>query len=80
MPADATPLVSEALLRKKIEERAYALWESEGRPSGRDVDHWHRARCEIAARCATGSEGTTSGGTASTRKPNKRPANHRSTK
>ena len=23
--------------------KAYALWEKEGRPEGRDLDHWHKA-------------------------------------
>lgn len=29
-------------------ERAYALWEQEGRPEGRQDDHWHRAGEESA--------------------------------
>ncbi len=33
-----------------VRERAYWLWEEEGRPSGRDFDHWVRAQHEIAAR------------------------------
>ncbi len=24
-------------------QRAYALWEKEGRPEGRHLDHWHQA-------------------------------------
>lgn len=31
-----------------IRERAYAIWEAEGRPDGRDWDHWYRAACEVA--------------------------------
>jgi hypothetical protein len=31
-----------------IRERAYAIWEEEGRPEGRDVDHWLPAEAEIA--------------------------------
>ena len=31
-----------------IRERAYALWEEDGRIDGRDVDHWLRAEEEIA--------------------------------
>ena len=30
---------SEQILR----DRAYFIWEREGRPSGRDHDHWYRA-------------------------------------
>jgi hypothetical protein len=33
----------EALIR----QRAYALWEQEGRPDGREWDHWERASREI---------------------------------
>lgn len=32
-----------------IRERAYAIWEEEGRPHGKDLDHWHRAAAEINA-------------------------------
>jgi hypothetical protein len=31
----------------RIRERAYALWEAEGRQEGVHDDHWHRARQEI---------------------------------
>ena len=30
-------------------ERAYAIWEQEGRPDGKDREHWLRAEAEIAA-------------------------------
>jgi hypothetical protein len=30
-----------------IAQRAFQIWESEGRPHGRDRDHWHRAEREI---------------------------------
>ncbi|HEX9905255.1 MAG TPA: DUF2934 domain-containing protein [Propylenella sp.] len=30
-----------------IRERAYAIWESEGRPDGREWDHWERASREV---------------------------------
>ncbi|WP_040260604.1 DUF2934 domain-containing protein [Pseudomonas massiliensis] len=29
---------------KRIEEFAYYLWESEGRPDGKDKEHWEKAR------------------------------------
>ncbi|MGA2043042.1 MAG: DUF2934 domain-containing protein [Roseiarcus sp.] len=32
-----------------IKARAYAIWEGEGRPDGRDLEHWRRASQEIAA-------------------------------
>ena len=31
---------------RQLRERAYAIWEEEGRPEGRHHDHWHRARSE----------------------------------
>lgn len=30
-----------------IRERAYRLWESEGRPDGKHDDHWRRASEEV---------------------------------
>jgi hypothetical protein len=33
--------------RRKTEERAYAIWEAEGRPHGCDLDHWLKAEAEI---------------------------------
>ena len=30
-----------------IRERAYAIWEEEGRPEARHFDHWLRAEAEI---------------------------------
>lgn len=33
----------------EIAKRAYALWEWEGRPTGRDLDHWLRAEAELEA-------------------------------
>jgi hypothetical protein len=32
---------------KKIRDRAYAIWDREGRVEGRALEHWHRARAEI---------------------------------
>jgi hypothetical protein len=33
-----------------IRERAYSIWEQEGRPDGREWDHWIQASQEIEAR------------------------------
>jgi len=35
-----------------IRERAYQIWEREGRPHGRDFDHWVQAQVELAAQAA----------------------------
>jgi hypothetical protein len=32
-----------------VRERAYAIWEEEGRPDGRDLDHGRRAEQEISS-------------------------------
>ena len=32
---------------RRIEQRAYALWEAEGQPHGKDEEHWHRATREV---------------------------------
>lgn len=43
------------LLRKRTAERAYALWEAEGKPHGRHLDHWCQAEAEATASGDTGS-------------------------
>lgn len=35
-------------LNKRVRERAYEIWESEGRPEGRSHEHWQQARAEFA--------------------------------
>ncbi|MBV9016956.1 MAG: DUF2934 domain-containing protein [Alphaproteobacteria bacterium] len=30
-----------------IRDRAYAIWEQDGRPEGRSLDHWLQAEAEI---------------------------------
>ena len=40
---------------QKVRERAYSIWEHEGRPHGRDVDHRLRAEAEIAAERSRGA-------------------------
>jgi hypothetical protein len=36
-------------VRLKIEHRAYAIWEREGRPNGCDLNHWLQAEAAVAA-------------------------------
>lgn len=33
----------------RIRKRAQEIWEREGRPNGREADHWSRAEAEIVA-------------------------------
>jgi hypothetical protein len=35
---------SNAAQQQRIRERAYHLWDSEGRPDGRETEYWERAR------------------------------------
>ncbi len=35
-------------LRRQIEQRAHALWEAAGQPSGRDVEFWLQAERDLA--------------------------------
>jgi hypothetical protein len=32
----------------RIRDRAYALWEADGRPEGQDKDYWARAERELS--------------------------------
>ena len=43
-------------LRRRIEERAYALWKSEGRPERRALDYWLQAEQEILSQSTAGKE------------------------
>ena len=31
---------------RRVQDRAYEIWEQEGRPSGREQEHWERAERE----------------------------------
>lgn len=48
MTADDTAKPLTADLTAKVAERAYQLWESEGQPHGRAIDHWLKAEAELA--------------------------------
>jgi len=36
-------------LERKVRERAYQIWEQEGRVHGHDEQHWHRAKLELTS-------------------------------
>ena len=42
-------------LEERIRERAYQIWEKEGRVHGRDEQHWHTAKLELTSALATPS-------------------------
>ncbi|WP_173931862.1 DUF2934 domain-containing protein [Chelativorans sp. Marseille-P2723] len=46
---------------EKIRQRAYEIWEAEGRPEGREAEHWARASQEIEAESAPNSAETDNG-------------------
>ena len=35
--------------KQQVQLRSYQIWEKEGRPHGRDQEHWFRAERELAA-------------------------------
>lgn len=46
---------------QQIRERAYAIWEGEGRPADRAEAHWLRAEAEIAREAAQPDGGAARG-------------------
>jgi hypothetical protein len=45
----------EQSVETRVQARAYAIWEQEGRPHGKSVEHWLMARAEIEAEDAQGA-------------------------
>lgn len=41
---ESNPLDSDPAREDRIRERAYHLWEADGRPKGRETEFWERAR------------------------------------
>jgi hypothetical protein len=39
-----------------VRDVAYAIWEAEGKPRGRDADHWRQAEARVAASLAGGKQ------------------------
>jgi hypothetical protein len=48
----------EIAIEDRVRERAYALWEKDGRPEGRSDEYWQRARSEVEAEEAKPGKGT----------------------
>lgn len=55
-------------LRKDIEIRAYLIWEREGRPHGRQEEHWRLAEAEIRTERAPKSRAKAKPSTPKTKK------------
>ena len=43
----AAPRPPKQTVQERIQRRAYELWETEGRPEGRQHAHWYQAEMEI---------------------------------
>ena len=49
------PLSSHPEHEHRVRERAYLMWEADGRPHGRDVEYWERARELVGMEESAGS-------------------------
>lgn len=49
------PLAIDPDREQRVRERAYHLWEADGKPHGRDVEYWERARELIGMEESAGS-------------------------
>ena len=49
------PLQTDPAREHRVRERAYHLWEADGKPHGHDVEYWERARELVAMEDSTGS-------------------------
>jgi hypothetical protein len=58
----------------RIRERAHEIWVSEGRPHGRDAEHWQKAEAEIAAESGAVADRAAAGSKPRTEAPGPAPA------
>ncbi len=65
----STSAAQHGLTAEAISRRAYELWEQEGRPENRDLEHWLRAEQDLLAQQ---QKSTNSAGTSA---PSDRPSN-----
>ncbi len=54
-PATNNPLDNDAAREQRIRERAYHLWEADGKPHGQDTEFWERARELVAMEESAGA-------------------------
>ncbi len=60
--------------KQAVAQRAYAIWEAEGRPDGREVDHWLRAEAEVSTAAVELAPKRQPRRVAATRRPRERKA------
>jgi hypothetical protein len=53
--ATRNPLSIDPDHEHRVRERAYLLWEADGKPHGRDVEYWERARALVGMEESVGS-------------------------
>jgi molecular chaperone DnaK (HSP70) len=53
--ASARSAEIERTMYQRVQERAYRLWEVDGRPEGRQLDHWTQAELEVSAASTRGA-------------------------
>jgi hypothetical protein len=58
----------------RIRERAYDIWVREGRPHGRDAEHWQKAVAEITAESGAVADRAAAGSKPRTETPEPPPA------
>lgn len=49
------PLAVDPNRENRVRERAYLMWEADGKPHGRDVEYWERARELVGMEESAGS-------------------------
>jgi Protein of unknown function (DUF2934) len=49
------PLATDPAREHRVRERAYHLWEADGKPHGHDVEYWERARELVGMEESAGS-------------------------
>jgi hypothetical protein len=54
-PPSRNPLAPDPAREHRVRERAYLLWEADGKPHGQDVEYWERARELVGMEESTGS-------------------------
>jgi hypothetical protein len=59
---------------ERIRRRAYEIWEAKGRPEGRDHEHWHEARAELAGPAKESASAAKPSTKASTKTQDRKPA------
>jgi hypothetical protein len=56
-------------IEERVRQRAYRIWEEEGRPEGREHEHWQRAVRDVEAQASTDAGETPTTGEAESKLP-----------